>query len=103
MYLNFFRYGGEACAELRLEPLQGSSRDGGFGSCRESMVHVSKGFGGLREPLRLSIRLFEQHHEARTLLDLRLNPQYLDCALGLAGFKEGRDQQRKRGIPSCSC
>ena len=63
------------------------------------MVHVSKGFGGLREPLRLSIRLCEQQHEARTLLDLRLSRQDLDCALGLAGLKEGLSQQRKRVIP----
>src|SRR5207249_6488803 len=78
-----------------------SSDLGGFGSCRESMVHVSKGFGGLREPLRLSIRLCEQQHEARTLLDLRLSRQDLDCALGLAGLKEGLSQQRKIGRASC--
>ena len=99
MYLNFFRYGGEGCAELRLESLQSGSCDGGFRSSRESIADVFKRSSRFRELLRLPKRLREQQREARTLLDLRLSRQYLDGALGPAGLKEGLSQQRERVIP----
>ena len=84
---------------MRLEPLQGSSGNRAFGSCRESIVDVFKRFSRFRELLRLPKRLCEQQREARTLLDLRLSRQYLGGALGPAGLKEGLSQQRERLIP----